>query len=47
MARSDQFERRRVLMDDWGALPGPRVGGGSGALIDKRHVDPAGGVETP
>ena len=27
-ARSDLFERRRVLMDDWGALPGPRDGGG-------------------
>ena len=25
-ARSDLFERRRILMDDLGALPGPREG---------------------
>ena len=30
-----------------GALPGPRNRGGFGALIVKRSVDPAGGVEKP
>ena len=38
-ARSDLFERRRLLMDDWCALLGPRDGGGVGALIVKRPRD--------
>ncbi len=46
-ARSDLFERRRILMDDWARYLARGPGGGPGALGVNRPVDSAGGVETP
>ena len=46
-ARSDLFERRRVLMDDWARYLAQGTGGGFRGLRVKRPVDPAGGVENP